>query len=145
MDVVSFWKLSFPDKLESHLKSLVDLFSIIGTLSYVFAQKVMRIMRPSKCRKQIKFYRHPPTLIESGVPISFPISWIPYLGYWWPLIDNYKKTPPFPGFLGKSIRDYGQKYPLSRENRNTHATPLCIRVGGGGGGVSTLNDNVWKM
>ena len=54
----------------------------------------------------------------------------PYLRYWVPLAI-YKKTPPFPGFLGKSSRDYGQKYPLSRENgtRQRAWGPLCIRVG----------------
>ena len=44
----------------------------------------------------------------------------PYLGYWLPLAIT-KKTPPFPGFLRKSPRDYtAKKYPLSRENGNTH-------------------------
>ena len=50
------------------------------------------------------------------------------------IISNYKNTP-FPGFLSKSSRHYGQKiYPLSREKWG-HACicgPLCVRVGGGG-------------
>ena len=52
----------------------------------------------------------------------------PYLGYWLPLATT--KTPPFPGFLGKSSRDYGQKIPpLSRENGNAHAAPYAFEWG----------------
>ena len=54
-------------------------------------------------------------------------------------IGNYKKTPPFLGFLRKSSRDSSQKSPLSRENVNAHAAPSCIRVGGGGGGAYLQN------
>ena len=64
-----------------------------------------------------------------------PISGI---GYHW----QFLKSIPIPGFLGKSSRENNQKYPLPREIGNTHATPLCIRVGrgrGGGPGDMTLN------
>ena len=52
-------------------------------------------------------------------------------GYWLPLAMT--KTPPFPGFLGKSSRDYGQKYPISRE-WECACGPLSGGGGGGGGG-----------
>ena len=45
------------------------------------------------------------------------------------------KTPrAFRVFSGKSSRDKRPKIPLSRENGNTHAAPLYIRVGAGTGG-----------
>ena len=50
-------------------------------------------------------------------------------------VGNYKNTP-FPGFLGKSSRDYGQKIPPFPEKMGTRMRPLCIRVGGGGGAGS---------
>ena len=50
----------------------------------------------------------------TGYLCSFPITWISYLGKRiYPLsrvfvtIGDYQKTPPFPGFLGKSARDSG--------------------------------------
>ena len=46
-------------------------------------------------------------------------------------IGNYKKHPFFRAFLG-NIPPTAKIFPLSRENGNTHAAPLCIRVGGGG-------------
>ena len=74
----------------------------------------------------------PPTPIEPvGTYARSPSLEPPYLGYWLPL--EMTKTPPFPGFLGKSSRDYtAKKYPLSRENVNAHEPPLCIRVHGAG-------------
>ena len=69
------------------------------------------------CRRYIP--PPPPTPIEPGGTYArFPITRTPYLGkriyppisgigYLWQL----QKTSPFPGFLGKSSRDYGQKIP----------------------------------
>ena len=80
-----------------------------------------------------------PPISGKGYPRIYPI-YISGIGYRWQL----QKTPPFPGFLGKFSRDYtAKKYPLSRENGNAHAAPLCLRVGaqvrtrpwGGGGGA----------
>ena len=60
-------------------------------------------------------------------PIS-GIGYTPHLGFW------LQKHPLFRVFLGKSSRDYGQQIPSFPEKMgNMHATPLCIRVGGGGG------------
>ena len=85
-----------------------------------------------------------PTPIEPGGTYArSPSTEPPYLGEMiYPLfrvlvtIGNYKKHP-FSWFSWEiSPRDYGQQNtPLSRENGNVHAAPLCIRVGGGGGGV----------
>ena len=56
----------------------------------------------------------PPYLGKKDIPL------ISGIGYHW----QWQKTPTFLSFLGKSSRDYSQKYPLSRENGNTHAAPL---------------------
>ena len=47
-------------------------------------------------------------------------------------IGNYKDNISS-GFFREIFQRLGPKYPLSWENGNTHAAPLCIRVGGGGG------------
>ena len=62
-----------------------------------------------------------------GKRISKDIPPISVIGYRWPL----QKTPPFPGFLGKSSRDYGKNIPPFPEKlgSNAHEAPLCIRVG----------------
>ena len=88
-----------------------------------------------------------PTPIDPwGYLCSFPITWTPpppnlgkriskeippYFGNWLPLAII--KNTHFPGFLGKSSRDYGRKIPLFRENGNTHAAS-----GWGGGGAAIL-------
>ena len=63
--------------------------------------------------------------MESGVPTyaRFPSPEPPYLGE--------KDIPPISG-IGYH-RKLPNNNPLSRENGKTHAAPLCIRVGGGGG------------
>ena len=94
-----------------------------------------------------------PTLLESGgtymlIPHHLnpppPITgngYTPYLGYCLTLIASYKKHPIFRAFSGNLPEITATKMPLSRENRHTHAAPLCIRVGGGGGGTR-LNQSV---
>ena len=59
---------------------------------------------------------------EKDIP---PISGI---GYDWQL----QKTPPFPGFLGKSSRDNDPKMPPFPRKWEYACGPSCIRVGGGG-------------
>ena len=49
-----------------------------------------------------------------------------------------------PGFLGKSSQDYDQKYPLSRENGNTHAGPL-MNSSGAGDEVGTWYEGFWFL
>ena len=60
-----------------------------------------------------------------------PISSI---GYRWQL----QKTPPFPGFLGKYSRDYGQKIPPFPRKENAHAAPYIRAWGGGGRDYATV-------
>ena len=67
----------------------------------------------------------PPPPSHLGKRISKNIP--PYLGYWLPLAIT--KNIPFSWFSREIFRDYGQKYPLSRENGNAHAAPICVRVG----------------
>ena len=89
--------------------------------------------------------------IESGVPTvcSFSITWtilswekdtlsISGIGYHWHL----QNTPPFPGFLRKSFSNKLQKIPPFLTKWEHACGPLCIRVGGlggGGGGWMTWN------
>ena len=74
-----------------------------------------------------------------GYLCSFPITWtllsqekdippISGIGYHWQL----HKNPPFPGFLGKSSRDYGQKYPPFPRKWEYACSPLMHSRGGGG-------------
>ena len=78
---------------------------------------------------------HTPIIIR-GYLCSFPITWTPMSleRYIPPIRGNYKLTP-IPGLSLEIFPDYAPKYSLpSRENRNTYAAPLCIRVRGGGVG-----------
>ena len=63
-----------------------------------------------------------PTPIEPGGTYAHsPLPEPPYLGYWLPLAIT--KTPPFPGFLGKCSRDYGQKIPPFPEKTGIRMRP----------------------
>ena len=75
----------------------------------------------------------PPTPRTRGYLCSFPITRTPppYLGYWLPLAIT--KTHPFPGFLGKSFRDYGQKRPPFPRKWECTCCPLMHSSGGPGG------------
>ena len=99
----------------------------------------------------------PPTRIESGATYARSPSLEPPTSgkRYAPLsrvlitIGSYKSTP-FPGFLGKSSRDKWPKMPPppSRENGNTNAAPLYIRVcvcgGVGGGGGGSTHWSSWQ-
>ena len=82
----------------------------------------------------------PPPPPHSHRICSFPITWFPYLGkdsymyipisgicYHWQL----QKTPPFPGFLGKSSRDYAKITPFPRKWEHACGTLSMYSSGGG--------------
>ena len=96
------------------------------------------------------FRARPPTLIEpggtyahspspeppiSGKRISRDIP--PYLRYWLPLAIT--ENIPFPGFLGKSSRDYGQKIPNFPRKWERACGPLMHSNGGPGFRVIQYN------
>ena len=67
--------------------------------------------------------------ITTFAPSPSPEPPISGIGNHWLLL----KQKYFPGFSREIFpRQTPPKYPLSRGNGNTHATPLCIRGGGGG-------------
>ena len=75
--------------------------------------------------------RAPTTIEPGGTYAHSPSAVSPYLGYWLPLAIT--KNTPFPYFLGKSSRDYGQNTPFPEKmGTPMHAAPLCIRLGGPG-------------
>ena len=76
-----------------------------------------------------------------GYLCSFPITWTPLsrekdiqrntpLSRILVTVGTYKKTPPFPGYLGKSSREYGQKIPPFPEKMGTRMRPLMHSSGG---------------
>ena len=88
----------------------------------------------------------PPSHRTRGYLWSFPISWTPPLSRVLVTFGNYKKTPPFPSFLGKSSRDYGQQTPPFPRKWEYACGPSCIWVGGGGGWdrTVTISSSFWQ-
>ena len=67
----------------------------------------------------------PLTYLGKRIPKDIP-GYISGIDYRWQL----QKTPPFPGFLVKSSRDYtAKKYPSFPRKWEHACGPLCIRVG----------------
>ena len=65
----------------------------------------------------------PPPILGKG--------YTPYLGYWLPLVITTKKKT-FPGFLGKSSRDHGQKISPFPEKMGIRMRPPHALSGGPG-------------
>ena len=92
-------------------------------------QHVPRWAQSSKTALQIRPPPPPPHThsyrIRLGYLSTFPITWTPYLGKISPYLGNHckkKKKKNFPGLSREFFsRQTPQKYPLSRENGNTHA------------------------
>ena len=77
-------------------------------------------------------YAHTP-LPDNPPPLSREKDiqgYTPYLGYWLPLAIT-KKTPLFLVFSVNLPETTAKKYPLSRENGNSHAAPYAFEWGPG--------------